>query len=41
MRIIVSFSFKASLEQAQKLLLVLREKGIGLFKLECEDIGLD
>lgn len=41
MSIIVSFSFKASFKEAQKLLLVLREKGIGLFKLERENVGLD
>jgi hypothetical protein len=37
--IIVSFSFEATFKQTQKLLLVLREKAICLFKLEGESIS--
>jgi hypothetical protein len=40
-RVEVSLSFKTSFKEAQKLLLVLREKGIGLLELELEHIGLD
>jgi len=41
MRVEVSLSFKTSFKEAQKLLLVLREKGISLLELELEHIGLD
>ena len=41
MRVEVSLSFKTSFKEAQKLLLVLREKGVGLLELELEHIGLD